>query len=320
MPFQVSRSEHNNNTLIHLSDNNRSTRISVIPRAGALLHEFSVPLNGSLFNIIENYPLNRPVQEQVTHYFRSVKLSPWVCRLANGRYNFNGKALQVGRMFTDGTALHGLLYDQAFNIVDEFADDASAFVQLRHHYTGYDPGYPFEYSCEVKYTLHPDNLLEVETVINNTGNEDIPIADGWHPYFRLGGQVNNWELCFNARAMVEFDDNLVPTGRLLPFDQFNHLRTIGSTTMDNCFVLDMATGQPACTLRNPANGIFVSLFPDSSYRYLQVFIPDHRESIAIENISSAPDCFNNQMGLLVLPPGHAKTFRVFYRAGVQENG
>jgi aldose 1-epimerase len=312
MSFQVSRSVQNNNTLIHLSDNNHSTGISVIPGAGALLHSFTIPVDGRPFNIIENYPLDRPVREQVTHYFRSVKLSPWVCRLADGRYHFNGQELQIQRMHSDGTALHGLLFDQPFNVVDEFADDASAAVLLKHHYTGYDAGYPFEFTCEVRYTLHAHGLLQVETTVTNIDDVGIPIADGWHPYFRLGGRVDGWQLHFRAKAMLEFDERLVPTGRFLPFDRFNQPSLVGDTRMDNCFLLDMDGAQAACTLRNPANNITVSFLPDPSYPYLQVFIPDHRESIAIENISSAPDSFNNRMGLLVLPPGNSQAFRVFY--------
>lgn len=318
MPFQVFRTVLNDNTLIHLRDNNHSTGVTIVPAAGALLHEFIIPVNGNPFNIIENYPVDKPVREQVTYYFRSAKLSPWPCRLADGKYNFNNEDLQVQRLFVDGSALHGLLFDQIFNVVDEFADDNSASVLLKHTYSGYDAGYPFQFSCEVRYTLHPAALLEVETTVTNLDAVDIPIADGWHPYFKLGGKVNNWELHFNAKAMVEFDEKLVPTGRLLPVQQFRQPGLIGETRLDNCFLLDMSDPQPACTLLNPQNNVMVSFFPDASYPYLQVFIPDSRESIAIENISSAPDSFNNGMGLTVLPPGRSQTFRVFYKA--EENG
>lgn len=313
MAFQVSRTVLDNNTLIHLSDNNHSIAVTIIPSAGALLHEFIIPVNGTPCNIIESYPVDKPVREQVTHYFRSVKLSPWPCRLADGKYNFKGDDYQVQRLFVDGTALHGLLFDQVFNVVDEFADDNSASVLLKHTYSGYDAGYPFNYTCQVKYTLHPAALLEVETVVINIDSVDIPIADGWHPYFKPGGMVNNWELHFNAKAMVEFNEKLVPTGRLLPFSKFGEPELIGDTRMDNCFLLNMDEASPACTLLNPQNNIMVSFFPDVSYPYLQVFIPDHRESIAIENISSAPDSFNNGMGLTVLPPGQSHTFRIFYK-------
>lgn len=318
MPFRVSRTVLKNNTLIHLTDNNHSTSITIIPEAGAMLHEFMIPVNGNAFNIIESYPVDKPVKDQMTFYFRSAKLSPWVCRLAEGRYTFNEQQLQVERLFSDGTGLHGLLFDQNFNVVDEFEDDSQAAVTLKHTYSGYDAGYPFEYSCQVKYALHPHGVLEVETVITNLDEIEIPIADGWHPYFKLGDRVNDWELHFEARSMLEFDEKLIPTGRSIPFNKFNEPALIGDTKLDNCFVLEDARGEPACTLRNPSNNIMVSFFPETGYPYLQVFIPDHRESIAIENISSAPDSFNNRIGLIILPPGHAQTFRVFYQATGRE--
>ncbi|MGB8192761.1 MAG: aldose 1-epimerase [Chitinophagaceae bacterium] len=318
MSFQVSRTVLNNITLIHLIDNNHSTGITIIPEAGALLHEFMVPVNGKPFNIIENYPLDKPVKGQVTHYFRSAKLSPWVCRLAKGRYRFNEEEFQVQRMFSDGTALHGLLFDQTFNVVDEFSDDSSAAVTLKHTYSGYDAGYPFQYSCQVKYALYAEGVLEVETVITNLDNVNIPIADGWHPYFKLGGKANNWELFFESKAMLEFDEKLIPTGTFIPFNAFNQPAPIADIQLDNCFVLETTDTQPACMLRNPANNLLISFFPASGYPYLQIFIPDHRESIAIENISSAPDSFNNGIGLITLRPGHSHTFRVFYKAEVDE--
>lgn len=317
MAFQVSRTEHNHTALIELSDNNHSTKISVIPAVGAMLHEFIIPLGSEQFNIIDNYALDVPPQQQVTHYFKSVKLSPWVCRMAGGRYNFKSTAYQSAKMYQDGTALHGLLFDQPFAVEAEHADERSASVVLSHEYKCYDPGYPFPYRCSVRYTLHPQNMLEVETTVTNLSETEIPVADGWHPYFRLGGQVNNWELHFNCRGMVEFDNKLLPTGKLLPFDQFNTPCAIGTTNMDNCFLLNVTPGQAACTLKNPTNGLKLWLYPDEAYPYLQVFIPNHRQSIAIENLSSAPDSFNNKMGLVVLGVGESRSFKVFYKAGLE---
>lgn len=313
MSFNVSRTEQNHTTLIHLSDNNHSTAISVIPSVGAMLHEFIVPVNGKPFNIIDNYQLNRPVKDQVTDYFKSIKLSPWVCRMNEGRYNFAGITYQSKKMYTDGTALHGLLYDQPFTVEEESATAHSATVILKHDYKGYDPGYLFHYTCRVRYTLQSHGRLQVETTLINNSNTEIPIADGWHPYFKLGGKVNDWELHYAAKAKLEFNEKLIPTGGLLPFSQFNKPSLIGNTEMDNCFVLS----EQACTLRNPANGLKISLLPDAAYPYLQVFIPGHRQSIAIENLSSAPDSFNNHIGLVTIPPGESKSFSVLYVAGVE---
>ncbi|MCB0643138.1 MAG: hypothetical protein KDC44_15925, partial [Phaeodactylibacter sp.] len=46
------------------------------------------------------------------------------------------------------------------------------------------------------------------------------------------------------------------------------------------------------------------------YNFLQVFTPDHRQSIAIEPMTCNVDAFNNREGLIVLKPGeaHAASF------------
>jgi aldose 1-epimerase len=54
-----------------------------------------------------------------------------------------------------------------------------------------------------------------------------------------------------------------------------------------------------------------------NYPYLQVYTPDHRRSIAIENLSSPPDSFNNLMGLITLGPEDSATFHLQYKlAGI----
>jgi aldose 1-epimerase len=49
---------------------------------------------------------------------------------------------------------------------------------------------------------------------------------------------------------------------------------------------------------------------------LQIYTPATRDSIAVENLSGAPDCFNNGMGLLLLQPGHSQIFTVRYLVNV----
>jgi aldose 1-epimerase len=142
------------------------------------------------------------------------------------------------------------------------------------------------------------------------------MADGWHPYFRLGGKADQWLLQFHSAAIVEFDQRLVPTGRQAQYEVFETARPLGDVFLDNCFVLKPGVVSAACELYNPANGLRVSLYPDASYPYLQIYTPNTRDSIAVENLSGAPDCFNNKMGLLLLEPGHSQIFTVRYKVRV----
>ena len=42
----------------------------------------------------------------------------------------------------------------------------------------------------------------------------IPMADGWHPYFSLEGEVNEWLLSFRSRKKLAFNEKLIPLGHI----------------------------------------------------------------------------------------------------------
>jgi aldose 1-epimerase len=113
---------------------------------------------------------------------------------------------------------------------------------------------------------------------------------------------------FQSKEMLEFDKDLIPTGKLIPYQEFGSLKDFGPTLFDNCFTVNFAECQPMCVIRHPQKKVQIEFHPERSYPYLQIYTPDHRKSIAIENLSAAPDAFNNGMGLKVLSPNEAVTF------------
>jgi aldose 1-epimerase len=316
MNFTIRHVEHNGLDGVRLTDENNGTFVTLLPAHGATLHEFSVrQKDGTPFNVIDNYRSAAELKKEMPRTFKGPKLSPFPCRIPDGTYHFEDREYRFRQLFSDGTAIHGLLYDKPFTVTAENADGA-AMVTMEYGYNNADPGYPFRYNCLVRYELHPDNDLEVTTTVTNTGDSVIPVADGWHPYWRLGGKADDWQLQFHSEAIVDFDERLVPTGGLSQYGLFGAARPLGDTFLDNCFVLKPGLVNAACELHNPVTGLHVSFFPDPSYPYLQLYTPPGRESIAVENLSGAPDCFNNKMGLLLLQPAHSQIFTVRYRVTV----
>jgi len=313
MEFVISQATENGLEQVILTDPNSGTQVIILPGYGAMLHAFTVAAKNGLHNIIDNYSSAAEIEKELATSFKSSKLSPFACRIPGGKYTYDGEEFEFENKFIDGTAIHGLLYNKAFRKMATFADEQKASAGFKYHYKEEDEGYPFNYTCEVRYTLLPQNTLQVQTTIINLDDLPIPMTDGWHPYFTLGGKVNDWLLYFGADAMLEFDEKLVPTGKLLPYDAFREPKLIADTKLDNCFILNGDESYAACTLGSEAAGLQLNLFPDASYPFLQIFIPDHRQSIAIENLSAAPDAFNNKIGLLMLQPRHAQTFTVHYQ-------
>jgi aldose 1-epimerase len=299
---------------IILTDVSANTSVEIIPSCGAILHAFTINNNGVLLNVIDSYDNEADFKSNLeSKGFKSSKLSPFVCRLKNAQYHFGQKAYTINKFLLGKHAIHGLLYDVPFTLIKQWADEKSAGVLLQHQYAGASNGYPFNYTCAVTYELKKQNALTITTTIANNDESAIPMQDGWHPYFTFGNSINDLQFEFKSKEIVEFDSELVPTGKLLPYEEFGSLKKIGTTQLDNCFTLNFTECQPMCVLSDTQKKIQIEIHPDRNYPYLQIYTPPHRKSIAIENLSGAPDGFNNGMGVKVLAPGEEASFTTVYK-------
>ncbi|MBX2921709.1 MAG: aldose 1-epimerase [Chitinophagaceae bacterium] len=307
--FLINGIHENGFDKIVLSDAIAECSVEIVPACGAMLHAFTV--KGPL-NIIHSYASKTEFDTSAeSGGFKGLKLSPFPCRIQNATYRFNGKEYRFNNNLSNGSAIHGLLYRQAFTVTEETVTEKEASVKLLYSYPATDPGYPFAYDCVITYTLQAGNALTISTRITNTGKAPLPVADGWHPYFGFGKSVDELELQFASEQVLEFI-NLIPSGKILPNAGFVTPERIGSTELDNSFILDFSKPQPLCVLRDPVSQWQLEFYPEKSYPYLQVYIPPHRKSIAIENLSAPPDSFNNGIGLITLPPGGETSFSVKY--------
>jgi len=312
--FEILKKNEDGFDKVILKDMAASTMVEIIPSCGAILNAFIITHHSQTVNLVEGYDNAEDFKKNAeSKGFRSCKLSPFACRINNAQYDFAEKKYTIKKFVLNGSALHGLLYDAIFKVKDQWADEKSAGVTLQHQYQGSDEGYPFHYTCTVVYELKNDNALTVTTVVTNNDEGLMPIQDGWHPYFTFGGSIDELQLEFQSKEIVEFNEALIPTGKLLPYQEYGALKKIGNAAFDNCFTVNFAECQPLCVLRDPVQKLQLEIYPGKSYPYLQIYTPPHRKSIAIENLSAVPDAFNNKIGLIVLEPGASANFTTTYK-------
>ena len=312
--FCIEQKSDNGFSLVILRDITTSTYVEIIPSCGAILHSFNVLQDKQTINVIHSYRNATEFADKAEESgFLGCKLSPFVCRLNNGAYSFGQDDFKIEKFYLGNHALHGLLYNQNFEIIDQRADEQKAMISMRFEYRGSDPGYPFSYDCVVTYELHRNNRLSVITTVVNRDEGLIPIADGWHPYFTFGTDISELQLEFQSDKIVVFDEELIPTGELNDYEEYGSLKLIGDASFDHCFRLNFAECQPVCVLRDPTKKLSIEISPDPSYPYLQIYSPPDRKSIAIENLSAAPDAFNNGIGVKVLNPAESVTFKTAYK-------
>ncbi len=241
--------------------------------------------------------------------FPSCKLSPYACRIRDSHFRFEGKDYYIGKFGYDRHNIHGLLFDYTFDI-DRIAEtDEGVAIVLTTKYKGEDNGYPFFYDMEVQYLVNDSGGISIRTTVENTGDMNLPLVDGWHPYFSLSEKIDDSALFILPEEVLQFDDDLMPTGRRATFNDFNSPERINGMQLDNCFPLNGKTGL-VCSLSY--DEVKLEICAWNNYDYLQLFIPPDRKSIAIELLSGAPDAFNNGMGLLVLSPGESRNFECSY--------
>jgi len=311
MAFSVLVEEKDSVQIITLRDESNSTEAEIYS-FGALLNSFSVTQKNKRINIIDGFSSPADAKENITKGFKSAKLSPFVCRMNKGEYTFNEQSHKIQKFYLGDEAIHGLIYNAPFDIKKYQANNEKAFVHLSYGYNNKNEGFPFCYTTEVIYTLTANNNLSIQTIVTNTSNSEMPLNDGWHPYFKLGETVNDLHVQFNSNTMLEFDSRLLPSGKIIPYDKFENMNSFENIQLDNCFVLKDHK-LPSCVLKDNNSGIEFTITADSSYPYLQVYTPPHRKSIAVENLSSAPDSFNNHIGLIMAKPNERYTFETSYQ-------
>jgi len=313
MSFEVFVDHLQNSPVITLKDHQNQTTAEIYA-FGGILNAFSLNIDEKNQNLVAGFDSVSDAKENITNGFKSAKLSPFVCRMGFGKYNWEEEPFQIEKWFLGKHAIHGIIYDAVYQIQTTKADENSASVELYYSYPGNEKGYPFPYLIQLLWKLEKGNKLSVTTTITNASVVAIPISDGWHPYFTLGDSVNNYNLQIDTTQQVEFDTDLIPTGKLIKDERFIKGQLLNGLFLDNCFLLDKTIKHPKCVLSNKKIQLIIE--PTINYPYMQFYTPDDREKIAIENLSSAPDAFNNKMGLHKLEPQDTINFSTSYTAAI----
>jgi len=263
--------------------------ISLIPDLGC-----------SLFNLtINNQPIvktwkSKDLKADLTKRFPGTQLFPFPNRLKNGQFLVDNQTFRFPTNLAKPHALHGHLYNYKSQFKSFNPNLGKLTFEL--NYTGDDPAYPFPYKITNAYIL-ADEQLAIWSKIKNLSDHEIPIAHGWHPYFKVDFDLDS--ITIPASQKLEVDDTLIPTGDMLPFSDYEKPIKLSNLTLDNCFKLDSNARQIA--LHYGSTGQTLKLHT-GSYDFVQIYTTPERDAIAIEPQSAAPDAFNNGIGCTYLKP------------------
>ncbi len=162
-------------------------------------------------------------------------LAPWPNRLDGGRYEFDGRNLQLALSEpARGNAIHGLLRWRPWRALSH--EPARVVMRARLHP---EPGYPFDLEVSVEYSLGESGLVVVTTA-TNLGEGPCPFGAGQHPYLSPGrAPLEECALELRAATMILSDSARgLPTERVpargSAFD-FNEPRALGESVIDAAY-------------------------------------------------------------------------------------
>lgn len=287
---------------IRLLNSRSEEYVEVLTDFGAGINDLVIRnAHNELTSVIDGYQSEQQVINDHHAAFKGSKLSPFPNRIKAGNYKFGGQEYQLPINEVAGNNnLHGFLHNRVFQVIERIERTDSCVLILSYQNLGIDQGYPFTYNLNVTYQFS-QKVLTIETEIVNTDHQDIPIGDGWHPYFAFSN-VNEVILQMDKAKRVSSNFG----NSLTDHHGFENQQIIGDTNLDDCFEINAE--KFTLTLGDAKHGIDLKLTQQSAneqYKYLQIYTPPTRKSIAIEPVTCAPNAFNTGEGLIVLSSGQA---------------
>jgi galactose mutarotase-like enzyme len=211
-----------------------------------------------------------------------------------------------------GHPMHGLLRGSPDWIVKEVqTNESEAWVLASLEFDQRRPdfsAFPFEHRIDLKVTLRA-TAVTFSTEIHATGQDEVPITFGWHPYITIPGLPRpDWEVYMPFTKRCPLGPTLLPEGTREDVEPITG--RLGERPLDNLYA-DVANGTTAY-IRGNGRRVYVRF--DLGYDWAILYGPPNRDHICIEPMTAASDPFSGQDPMEVVPRG--SVFRASFTVGV----
>ena len=150
----------------------------------------------------------------------NVVLWPLPNRVRDKKYIYQGQTYTLEALKRPGgneVLIHGLVFDRPWHydqpVVEQDWVSVTTFVDITPASPFYQ-GYPFDSRLALTYTLMNTGVTVTYRVQNNASKK-MPFGFALHPYFSTLSGRQDTLISIPADYVMEADDELLPTGRLL---------------------------------------------------------------------------------------------------------
>jgi aldose 1-epimerase len=287
-----------NGDVVHLEDTKTQTSLSILPSVGDIAFELKVKDRNVLhwpYASVEEFK-SRPAMSGIP------LLAPWANRLDEQAFYANGTKypfdMALGNV-RGAIPIHGFVTTtDRWQVIEANADGASAWLTSRlefYRQPSWMKQWPFAHTIEVTHRLQ-DGALEVQTAIANLSADPMPVAIGFHPYYKLTDSPRDeWKISVPARTHWMLAPNKVPTGDTEPIERiFPNPRaaTLGDYDLDDVFadLVRDASSRATVTIAGKSQRLDIIVGPN--YRAVVIWAPKGRDFICVEPMAGITDAIN----------------------------
>lgn len=295
-------------------------RLRVLPGLGAGVQALSLRRDDGTW-----HPLLRAAPSSPDHFnsLACYLLAPWSNRVRGGKFRFAGREHAMRPDWPDGTAIHGLVKDKPWRILDRSPVSVRLAFDSRDHGPS---GYPAGFSCLARYELEGSVFRVSLGVTIDAGAEGpAPVGLGFHPFFprRLWDERDEVVLAcraFGPDALRGLRgrypcEGMLPVGRAVRDDVVERLcagAPLGAEFLDDVF----AGSLDGCAIGWPASGVRAGFECSAGLEHTVVYAGHDAAGrplpfFCAEPVSMVNDGFNLReegwegTGVRVLEPGES---------------
>jgi aldose 1-epimerase len=265
-----------------LTDSKNQTTVSILPSVGNIAFSMKVRNQEILrwpYQSLDEFK-SRPALSGIPF------VGPWANRLDEQAFYANGKRYAFDMALGNVRAaipIHGFLSatDQ-WQIVEAKADSKSAWVTSRLEFfkqPAWMKQFPFAHTIEITYRLQ-DGVLEAHTKITNISAEPMPVAVGFHPYYKLTDSTREeWTISVGARTHWLLSPQKIPTGQTEPAEKFFVNSQAGAVSLKDYDLDDVfsdlvrdAQGRAHMTVKGKKQQLDIAV--DRNWRAVVVWSPN----------------------------------------------
>ncbi len=234
-------------------------------------------------------------------------LHPWANRLGPGARSAHHRALifdaddRTVSRDSNGLPIHGLASESGWNV--ERVGATRCHAQLSAPSV---KAFPFPHRVDVTLELVKQSHLAVETTVTCTEDVHVPVAFGWHTYFRFERSADA-ELVLPRRDRVALDDLGLPTGSRRT-EPTGHVR-IGRRHLDNNYV-GISDGS---SLSLHADHGAIDVIHELGFASAQIFAPLDAPVLSLEPMTAPTNALRTGLGLRFAGPQDPFTARFSIR-------